>query len=144
MLEEIDDVKPEPGGEKRRWFRDEYFDLFVWSDAQGIRAFELCYDKLGDERLLAWRRGGEVTHAKVDSGEDNPSKNNTPIVVAGKEIFPARMSWCASRRPARSWMPGSSGLSPRSLARARRAVRARENPLYRLVRTGGKLRTRRG
>ncbi len=90
MLEEIDDVKPEPGGEKRRWFRDEYFDLFVWSDAQGIRAFELCYDKLGDERLLAWRRGGEVTHAKVDSGEDNPSKNNTPIVVAGKGDFPRK------------------------------------------------------
>lgn len=87
MLEEIEDLKPESGGEKRRWFRDEYFDLFVWSDAQGIRAFELCYDKLGNERVLAWRRGGDVSHAKVDPGEDNPSKNNTPILVPGKGNF---------------------------------------------------------
>jgi hypothetical protein len=67
MLDEIKGLKPESGPETRRWFRDEYFDLFVWSDSEGICSFELCYDKQGTERVFAWKRGGRLSHAKMDS-----------------------------------------------------------------------------
>ena len=78
MLTEMKNLKAETGAE-RRWFADEYFDLFVWSDHNGWSAFELCYDKAGDERALVWRQGQGFSRVRIDQGEDNPSKNNTPI-----------------------------------------------------------------
>ncbi len=79
MLEEMTGLKPEKGGAVRRWFRDEYFDLFLWTDDQGHSGFDLCFDKTGDQRVVAWRREGGFSRASVDQGEDNPSKNNSPI-----------------------------------------------------------------
>ena len=30
---------------RRRWFENDYFDLFVWQDTAGaVTRFELCYD----------------------------------------------------------------------------------------------------
>jgi hypothetical protein len=43
----------------RRWFHDEYFDLFVWQDAGGALArFELCYGAGASERALVWYHDG--------------------------------------------------------------------------------------
>lgn len=77
-------LKNDPGvgpGVLRRWFADEYFDLFVWTDSEGIRAFELCFDKPRDERAVAWKWDRGFSRARIDAGEDNPAKNNTPIWV---------------------------------------------------------------
>lgn len=47
----------------RRWFHDEYFDLFVWQDAGGVLArFELCYGAGADERALVWLGGERLFH----------------------------------------------------------------------------------
>jgi hypothetical protein len=47
----------------RRWFHDEYFDLFVWQDAGGALArFELCYGAGASERALVWLGGERLFH----------------------------------------------------------------------------------
>lgn len=47
----------------RRWFHDEYFDLFVWQDDAGVVArFELCYGAGGSERALVWLGGERLFH----------------------------------------------------------------------------------
>jgi hypothetical protein len=66
----------------RRWFSDDYFDLVVWYDEAGsVSGFQLCYDKQGTERALTWLRDEGVDHRKIDSGEDSPLKNMSPVLI---------------------------------------------------------------
>ena len=82
MLREVEAVKQEPGEDFRRWFRDEYFDLYVWSDQGGvITGFQLCYDKPGDEHALTWFRDKGFFHHRIDPGDQAPNKNRTPTLV---------------------------------------------------------------
>jgi hypothetical protein len=61
-MREIRGVGSEPQLQ-RRWFHDEYFDLFVWQDAAGALArFELCYGRDADERALVWLGEGRYFH----------------------------------------------------------------------------------
>ena len=77
------------GDYKRSWMSDEYFDLIVWYErSNAIHGFQLCYGKPYQERALTWlvRRG--FTHTDIDSGEDTPERNCTPILVPDGS-FPA-------------------------------------------------------
>ena len=54
MLKEIHGVADDPPA-KRRWFHDEYFDLFVWQGQGGeLTLFQLCYGGDASERALVW------------------------------------------------------------------------------------------
>jgi hypothetical protein len=67
---------------KRRWFSDDDFDLIIWWDNDDIiSGFQLCYDKQKSERALTWRQESGFSHERVDSGETNPTKNQSPILV---------------------------------------------------------------
>ena len=59
MMREILGVTDEPGTH-RRWFHDEYFDLFVWQTGDGeLVQFQLCYGIDSSERALVWdKRAG--------------------------------------------------------------------------------------
>jgi len=58
MLHEIVGLTDEPSA-KRRWFHDEYFDLFVWQTLNGeLTRFQLCYGIGGSERALVWQNHG--------------------------------------------------------------------------------------
>jgi hypothetical protein len=71
-----------PAKSARRWFSDDYFDLILWMGQQGEPSgFQLCYDKFSQERALTWTEKKGFTHERVDDGESNPSKNQTPILV---------------------------------------------------------------
>ena len=73
----------------RRYLTDEYFDLFVWQDADGKAfGFQLCYDKPGYERALTWMKSSGFSHMAVDAGENIPNGNRTPILTTDKD-FPA-------------------------------------------------------
>jgi hypothetical protein len=62
MLHEIVGLADEPPA-KRRWFHDDYFDLFVWQTASGeVVRFELCYGIHSSERALIWQRQGGFFH----------------------------------------------------------------------------------
>ena len=89
MLREVKDLEPRPGEPRRRWFTDEYFDLFVWYDPPDrVCGFELCYGKPADEHALSWQEGAGLTHSRVDDGEQTPLANRTPIMVPDG-AFPA-------------------------------------------------------
>lgn len=76
-------VKQIPGESRRRWFEDHYFDLLVWENELGqIVEFQLCYDKLHNQRSLLWKEQIGYMHNKVDDGENRPGKYKaTPILV---------------------------------------------------------------
>jgi hypothetical protein len=90
VLEERTGVKPEKDGTPRRWFSDADFDLFVWSRDGKLDGFELCYDKKARERAVSWDAKKGWSRARIDGGEDNPSKNNTPIWLKDEAEFDAR------------------------------------------------------
>jgi len=83
MLQKIRGVRQDDASRDRHGFQDDYFDLFVWTDAAGkVLAFQLCYDRLRNERVLAWGAERGFIHRRVDDGEEMPAKNMTPIMVA--------------------------------------------------------------
>lgn len=68
---------------RKRWFQDDYFDLFTWQSEQGdIVVFQLCYDRLGKERVIIWDSEQGFAHHCVDDGESSPNKNMTPVFVS--------------------------------------------------------------
>jgi hypothetical protein len=84
MLKEIIDIRQISGEPRRRWFTDNYFDLYVWfGEDKDIQGFQLCYDKDMNQRALTWNKPSIYTHHKVDDGEVNPLQpKRTPILVA--------------------------------------------------------------
>jgi len=83
VLREIGNVHQQDPDTRRRWFCDDYFDIFVWEKSDGaIVGFQLCYDKSVRERVLSWRESSGYAHHRIDSGEESPAINMTPIMVA--------------------------------------------------------------
>ena len=69
MMREIQGITDESSA-RRRWFHDDYFDLFVWQIATGeIDRFQLCYGTSSSGRALVWdrRRGYFHDGARVDA-----------------------------------------------------------------------------
>ncbi|MEO5376197.1 MAG: hypothetical protein H7832_00200 [Magnetococcus sp. DMHC-6] len=68
---------------QRRWFQDDYFDLFVWiTEKNALHAWQLCYDRQGLEGMLTWhQKRNHLTHERLDDGEASPLHNRTPIAI---------------------------------------------------------------
>lgn len=81
LLRELPRLAPKAGEPERRWFAAHGLDLIVWVDADQILGFQLCYEKKHKEFALTWKRGKGYNHAAVDSGEQLPVRNRTPILV---------------------------------------------------------------
>ena len=62
MLREIPEVTQDDPSIRRRWFHDDYFDLFVLETAGELAAFELCYGIDSSERALVWSRARGYFH----------------------------------------------------------------------------------
>ena len=93
MLREVTATGYRPQDVKRRWFRSESADLYVWADGeQGITAFEYCYRDLYKEHHLKWDSNGGFSHARIDDGEPGPFTNQSPIVIPNGEF---NMEWVA-------------------------------------------------
>ncbi len=85
MLKEMKHVRQIHGDGFRRWFTDEYFDLFVWFEDKHYKkmtGFQLCYDKVKNEHAITWTENKGFVHETVDDGESNASVNRTPILVS--------------------------------------------------------------
>ena len=61
MLQEIHGVTDEPPAH-RRWFHDDFFDLFVWTTGQEVTLFQLCYGVDSSDRALVWDKGRGFFH----------------------------------------------------------------------------------
>ena len=81
VLHEIKNVKQERGAGRRRWFESDGFDLVVWLDrADRITGFQICYDLGHGEHALTWRAGTGFAHSTIDTGDDSPFVNRTPVL----------------------------------------------------------------
>ena len=84
MFREFKTNKALINGRCRRWFWDDYFDLFIWETADGrIVSFHLSYDTQARERILSWDEKRGFSHGLVDGGEDNPQSNHSPMLKPG-------------------------------------------------------------
>lgn len=92
MMREILGVAPDTSA-RRRWFHDDYFDLFVWQVASGeVTSFQLCYGIDSSERALVWQhqrgffhdgiRGSAVTGEVIGSGVARAGQASPDPVVA--------------------------------------------------------------
>lgn len=83
MLNEVRNVKQYESGKSRRWFHDDFFDLYTWQNAEGaLLAFQLCYARNDEQRALRWSSGMGYQHEGVDQPEDKPGRAMTAIFVA--------------------------------------------------------------
>jgi hypothetical protein len=81
-VNEMKDVRQNPNEPFRRWFSDDHFDLIAWYGPEGgISGFELCYDKTGHQKALRWQVGKGISCYLVDSGEQSPLANRSPLLV---------------------------------------------------------------
>jgi hypothetical protein len=56
MLREISGARQHDPTARRRWFQDDYFDLYVWTDSQGaLRPFQLGYERDRHEKVVRAR-----------------------------------------------------------------------------------------
>ena len=80
VLKEILGVSQDEPSSRRRWFHDDYFDLFMRQTGDELTAFELCYGIGSNEQALVWSRGrgyfhdgdtsrGDFIGARLASGE---------------------------------------------------------------------------
>ncbi len=59
---------PDEPHTRRRWFHDEYFDLFVWQTVSGeLVSFQLCYGVNASEQALVWNRVSAVLFTRLFS-----------------------------------------------------------------------------
>jgi hypothetical protein len=74
MMREILGVTDEPGAH-RRWFHDDYFDLFVWQTGGGeLVQFQLCYGIDSSERALVWHKDGGFFLDGIETGRSARGK----------------------------------------------------------------------
>jgi hypothetical protein len=84
MLKEILDVRQHPEEPFRRYFWDEYLELWVWLDEQRqVIGFELSYDLRGEGRAFRWLHDGGMRHYLVDDGEARGMKKSIPVLRSG-------------------------------------------------------------
>ena len=80
-MREIGSVRQDSERGYRRWFQDDYFDVFVWQDAQGRPiAFQLCYDRANAEGAISWSETHGFGHARVDTGAKQAKYGMSPIL----------------------------------------------------------------
>lgn len=83
MLREIGSIRQDSTRGNRRWFQDDYFDVYVWQDAAGEPiAFQLCYARDRNEGALSWSAGEGFSHTRVDTGDGLRRHGMTPILRA--------------------------------------------------------------
>ena len=83
MLSEVTNLTQYDAGAYRRWFHDDFFDLYVWENFAGeVQGFQLCYAKADQQRALRWSLERGYNHEGVDSPEDKPGRAMSAIFIA--------------------------------------------------------------
>jgi len=73
MLKEIHGLTDDPPAQ-RRWFHDDYFDLFVWQAEGELTLFQLCYGVDSSERALVWDRARGFFHDGPPASRDDVAR----------------------------------------------------------------------
>lgn len=121
MLREIASVRQDNPSLRRRWYQDDFFDLYTWHEAGGrLTAFQLCYDVRRRQRVLAWNQKHGFSHARIDDGGGARPFAMSPVFAAAGH-FPHRM---VRERFRRNALVLDSGTRERILERMREYGRA--------------------
>jgi hypothetical protein len=90
MLREILAVRQDNPRLRRRWFQDEFFELYTWQTGDGaLVSFQLCYDVGRRERAVTWHREHGFSHNRIDYGDNQGLSIATPLLKGGGR-FPHR------------------------------------------------------
>ena len=117
MMREILGVAQDGSGAQRRWFHDDYFDLFVWQTDQGeTTSFQLCYGADSDERALVWRK----EHGWFEDGK--AAVEPVPRKILRAEHAPAGLAGADATDSIASRFESAAGALPDAI---RTAVAAR-------------------
>ena len=117
MMREILGVAQDESGVQRRWFHDDYFDLFVWQTGQGeVISFQLCYGVDSNERALVWSKADGWFQDGKTTVEPVPRK------ILDTVLAPARLAGADSNEPMASRFEFAARSSPDAV---RTAVAAR-------------------
>jgi hypothetical protein len=132
MFREIKRVQQRAQGERKRWFQDSFFDLYVVQDLLGnVQWFQLCY--LRDtrrERVLEWKRGRGFQHLKVTQPSFAGDRESGALVPDGA------MPHCEVLD---RFAISAGGLPPALAAFVSDKVREHQRPSYRFRRLGTKV-----
>ena len=83
MLSEVKQVTQYESNKHRRWFHDDFFDLYTWENYDGdLLGFQLCYAKDDAQRALRWSLETGYRHEGVDQPEEKPGRAMSAIFVA--------------------------------------------------------------
>ena len=124
-MKEILGVADDPPA-RRRWFHDDFFDLFVWQAGGEVTLFQLCYGADSAERALVWdkQRGffhdGPASRRRVFARFDDAAAA-LPEDIGARcarrcTSSPAAASRCAPAARASGATPGSAERYIRSSA----------------------------
>ena len=69
-MKEILGVADDPPA-RRRWFHDDFFDLFVWQAGGEVTLFQLCYGADSAERALVWDKSRGFFHDGPGAANDD-------------------------------------------------------------------------
>ena len=120
MMREILGVAQDGTEVQRRWFHDDYFDLFVWqTDKAEITSFQLCYGLDSSERALEWRKD----HGWFQDGKTTVEP--VPRKILGTVLAPARLAGADQADPIASRFEFAARDLPDAI-RTGVAVRIRE------------------
>jgi hypothetical protein len=85
MLKEILGVADDPPA-KRRWFHDDFFDLFVWQSGGEVTLFQLCYGADATERALVWDKTRGFFHDGPQGAPDVISRFEDAAAALPEDI----------------------------------------------------------
>ena len=138
MLKEILGVLQDDPSSQRRWFHDDYFDLFVRETEGELSAFELCYGIGSSERALAWIRGRGFFHdGGIPNSEDFIGARLAPGDALGADPIIARFERAAVGVPEALRLALEARLREYALQNAEGAARRTRFRRADWQRTGG-------
>src|SRR5262245_45563609 len=120
MMREIEGVAEEPRT-RRRWFHDEFFDLFVWETETGdVTLFQLCYGSGKNEQALVWHRDAGLFHDGAEPratsvADARSGGGDDPIIArfeAAAEALPRKVKRAVSQR-VREYLTGGARVPSR-------------------------------
>ena len=84
MLREIGATRQDSARGRRRWFQDDYFDLYIWQDAAAtVIAFQLCYARNQNEGVIRWSSEDGFSHERVDDARHAAGMGMAPVLRTG-------------------------------------------------------------
>ena len=90
MMREVTHITQYESNKHRRWFQDDYFDLYTWENKDGdLLGFQLCYAKDDLQRALRFSPEAGYQHEGVDQPEDKPGRAMSAIFTADGLFDPA-------------------------------------------------------